>query len=96
MEKTNNLFERKGCVIFSREILTVNPNEDMLKAIFTNFYPVSTEVIGFYEHVKMYGYSPHFRTLKPDENLPTYEMVFQTDSSGNTYLLEVNEIKEEN
>lgn len=84
MEEQNRLKNRKGCVIFSRELLVENPDQNVLKAIFSEFYPVAVEndhSYGAYQTIKMYGYSPYFEEIEEFAKVPTYEIVFNVNGN---------------
>jgi hypothetical protein len=79
------LTNRRGMIKFSRELLTENPTEDILKVIFSNFYPVAIEndhSFNMYGKLKMFGYSPHFREVTEGEVPPEYEIIIIEDGSG--------------
>ena len=79
------LSKNRGMVIFNREILTKDPTEDELKAIFSNFYPIAIEnehSYNLYQNLKMFGYSQHFREVEESEICPKYKMFFRRDENG--------------
>jgi len=79
------LSKNRGMVVFSREMLTKEPTEDEMKAIFSNFFPIAIEnehSYNLYQNLKMYGYSQHFREVEEGEVCPKYEMFFRRDENG--------------
>ena len=79
------LRNNRGVVVFSREILTEHPTEEIMKAVFSNFFPVATEndhSFNMYAKIKMYGYSQHFREINEGEVIPEYEIVMIQDENG--------------
>ena len=80
-----NLANKRGYVSFSRYSLTNNPQEDVLKEIFSNFFPIAIEndhTCDLYYGLKMFGYSKHFREINELEPCPKYEMQLITDENG--------------
>lgn len=74
-------------LFFSREFLVDNPDQNVLKAIFSEFYPVAMEndhTYGTYQMIKMYGYSPYFEEIEELVKAPTYEIVLNVDDDNVT------------
>lgn len=78
---TNTLQNNRGVVVFSREFLTEYPTEELLKAVFSNFFPVETET-KMNGIIKMYGYSQHFKEISEGEVIPEYEIELISNENG--------------
>lgn len=94
--KEDALFRRRGSVKFNRSLL-MESNEETLRAIFSNFFPIASQPdhgFGFYDRVVMYGCSPHFRLVEEGEIMPEYQLSLITDQKGNIFFEKVTEVKE--
>ncbi|KKL63994.1 hypothetical protein LCGC14_2169520 [marine sediment metagenome] len=72
--KEDDLTKRKGKFFLDHFVKTKRP--DLLKVIFSNFYPINSDCgcnTGK-DGVMFYGYSPHFRTIDKKE-IPEYVLV---------------------
>jgi hypothetical protein len=96
VEDNKNLKNKRGLVIFDKSLTFNEPDLDLLKAVFSNFYPIAIEpdhTFSMYGKLKMYGYSEHFREVEEDVIIPSYEFIFTRDGNGNIYFKEAKEIK---
>lgn len=91
----NEIQKRRGKVIVSRQLLR-SEDEKILKALFSNFYPIATEPYhdnGYYNDVLYFGYSPHFDIIKEGDVIPGYDFRFKRDNNGNVSIDSVNKLK---
>lgn len=61
-----------------------------LKYLYESFYPYD-----FYredDKFIIYGYSPFFDSLKPNEQIPQYELVFSTNADGKSFLTKAQKV----
>lgn len=75
-DPSDNIYDRKGILILSREMI-INANENLLRDIFSNFFPIATETshrVNFYDSITYYGLSPHFEKVKDGCTIPRYKM----------------------
>lgn len=74
-----NLKKRRGIVKFVSSIAN-NPTESKMRAIFHNFFPFAIESdhsFCMYGGLIMYGFSPHFREVEENEEVPEYAIWFK-------------------
>jgi len=96
----DDLKKRLGKIGLNRDLLVKTPDFNYLKLIFSNFYPVHSEIVyesnGFEGIVVFYGYSKYFRELKIEEGepTPTYKMEFGVDKEGMPIINSVEEFKD--
>ena len=88
MKNENNGYtsfkKRRGVIIFTDKYLFENINENVLHAIFSNFFPLAMQgdhSTGIGSKRKMYGFSKHFREIDEGEIAPEYEMVLKSTLS---------------
>lgn len=77
----SDLRDRIGTITLPPEIIR-NPNEEVLRAIFSNFYPFSINTDR--GSVTYFGVSPHFDVIEVGIIPPEYEVVFYTDENEGT------------
>jgi hypothetical protein len=68
----NDIYQRKGVIVFSKNIHK-QYNENILKEIFSNFFPLAITELhnGFVRYI---GYSPHFEIVKESHIIPNYHI----------------------
>lgn len=79
-----NLADRKGRLIISRQLI-LDADEQTLKEIFSNFFPVATEPsheIGFWDSIMYYGVSPHFDVVDKACIAPQYDVILTQTEDG--------------
>lgn len=78
------LFKRKGVLIVNRELI-LESNEQVLKEIFTNFFPIDVDRSHQYQYwdsIQYYGVSPHFEEVEEACIAPEYNIVLDIDKDG--------------
>lgn len=83
----STLKHRRGKVVLSRQLIYDNPQEEILKPLFENFFPAATEphhAAGMYQAIIFFGYSPHFREIKEGEIMPEYVAQLYRNDDGTT------------
>jgi hypothetical protein len=75
-EKPNILKNHIGVVHFASVFFERIVREDILKEVFSNFYPFDIMHNKHEDRIEMKGYSSFFDELKADEPIPTYRMIF--------------------
>lgn len=87
---TGTLNNRKGIIeIPNSAIKQLDVN--ILRVLFSNFYPVNIERDGFDDSFRYYGYSEHFTEIGEGIQIPKYEPIITTTETGLTIAF--NEIK---
>ena len=73
----NDIYQRKGVIVFSKSIHE-EYDQDMLKEIFSNFFPLAITELhnGFVRYI---GYSPHFEIVKEGHIIPNYRISVSHD-----------------
>jgi hypothetical protein len=92
----SNLLNKIGKIKIAGELIFETPEEKILKALFSNFYPVSTEIdhsCGWNRDVYFYGYSEHFRDIEDGKVIPAYDFVFKRDEKGDVFFDSCIELK---
>ena len=72
-----NLQQRRGMIKFSNVFFT-DIDDKVMKAIFSNFFPIDIQVnhgYNFNDSKSYYGFSPHFRILTEGEMIPYQHLV---------------------
>ena len=83
----STLKHRRGKVVLSRQFIYDDPQEEILKPLFENFFPAATEphhAAGMYNAIIFFGYSPHFREVKEGEVMPEYIAQLYRNDDGTT------------
>lgn len=83
--KKHNLTKRKGKYFLNDFIKSKNP--ELLKIIFSNFYPINSDCSCTINRdgVMFYGYSPHFRELTDEEEVPEYVLTIKNETEFDSF-----------
>jgi len=79
-----DLFQRKGVLIVKRELI-LESNEQVLKEIFSNFFPIDADRhhrIQYWDSIKYYGVSPHFEKTEETCVPPKYDIILDIEEDG--------------
>ena len=85
----NNINSRKGKIILNRD-LVLKSDEKILKALFSNFYPMACEPnhdMNFWGSILYWGISPHFDIVEEACVTPEYEAIITTKHNDDGKLI---------
>ena len=89
--ETNKLLKRKGKVSF---LITILSDNNFLENIFQKFYPIKSYISMMGKNIVYEGFSPLFRELEDNEEIPEYELIYQSKVKQEINCVEAKEIKQ--
>lgn len=81
LQEDIELRQRRGRIQVSKKNLLETMNFVMMKALFSNFFPVGVEPVHsgqFYEKLCFWGYSPYFDIIGDMDEAPLYDAMFKS------------------
>jgi hypothetical protein len=80
----SNFRKKRGIIVFTIDGINNMP-EDLMKEIYSNFFPVAIEtpqIGGFHKSIVMFGYSPNFKEIEDSDSVPQYNIKLEKTETG--------------
>ncbi len=84
-----DLIKRKGRIKVSGELLFNDPEETVLKGLFSVFFPIAIEPdhsLGWNRDNVYYGYSMLFEEISEGQLIPTYDIMMQRNEDESIFV----------